>query len=79
MSTGLKRNTLDKFYTKPRIVKLCHEELKKYVPKNEYIIEPSAGNGAFIPMIKTITKNYKFYDIQPEHSDIVKKDFLETI
>jgi hypothetical protein len=40
------------------------------------VIEPSAGNGAFIKPIKSIFNNYRFYDLEPEHNEIVKEDFL---
>lgn len=76
---GLKRNSIDKFYTKKEIVKLCIKSIKKNIDideENDLIIEPSAGNGSFIEYIKKITKNYKFYDLEPEHKDIEKKDFF---
>ena len=76
---GLKRNTIDKYYTKPCVVKQCIELVKKYINilHNDLIIEPSAGNGSFIENIKTLSSNYKFYDLEPEHNEIVKQDFLE--
>ena len=75
---GLKRNTIDKFYTKPLAVAQCMTEFKKHVVINDkdLIIEPSAGSGAFISEIKGITSQCKFYDIEPEHSDIEQLDFL---
>lgn len=76
---GLKRNTIDKYYTKNEIVEQCIELIKKYLPisKEDLIIEPSAGNGSFIPLIKTLSDNYKFYDLEPENTEIVKHDYLE--
>lgn len=76
---GLKRNTIDKFYTKHNIVEQCIKLIKKYIyiSNNDLIIEPSAGNGAFINDIKEISKNYKFYDLEPEHNEINKQDFLK--
>lgn len=52
---------------------------KKYITilDNDLIIEPSSGNGSFIENIKALSCNYKFYDIEPEHNDIYKQDFLE--
>lgn len=44
--------------------------------RNDLIIEPSAGNGSFISAIKHLSDNYKFYDIQPEHTEITKQDYL---
>ena len=76
---GLKRNTIDKYYTKPVVVKQCIELVKKYINilNNDLIIEPSAGNGTFIENIKTLSTNYKFYDLEPEHNEVYKQDFLE--
>jgi hypothetical protein len=76
---GLNRQTIDKFYTKKIIVDQCIELIKTHlnISKEDLIIEPSAGNGAFIPKIKSITDNYKFYDIEPEYQEIIKMDFLE--
>src|SRR5690606_42019803 len=74
---GLKRNVIDKYYTKNEIAELCVNYVIKYVniKINDMVIEPSAGNGSFINLIKTITNNYIFYDIEPEHDEIIKGDF----
>ena len=79
-STGLKRNTLDKFYTSPIVADRCFQQFITQLKPSaqDMIIEPSAGNGAFIDLIKSKFKNYKFYDIEPEeHPDIETQDFLE--
>ena len=75
---GLHRNIIDKYYTKTHIVKQCIEKIKTYlkISKDDLIIEPSAGNGAFIEDIKLITNNYLFYDLEPENNEIIKQDFL---
>jgi hypothetical protein len=75
---GLKRNTIDKYYTKLNIVDQCIELVKKYIniSNSDLIIEPSAGNGSFIESIKILSNNYKFYDLEPEHNEISKQDFL---
>jgi predicted RNA methylase len=77
--TGLKRNAIDKYYTKPDIVKLCIDTLTNHIQirETDMIIEPSAGNGAFIAEIKTLATNCIFYDIEPEHAEITKQDFLQ--
>lgn len=78
-NTGLNRNTIDKYYTKKSIVEKCinHIKSKIKIKSKDIIIEPSAGNGAFIQDIKNISKNYYFYDILPDNKDIIKQDFLE--
>ncbi len=78
-SKGLKRNTIDKYYTKESITTMCLDLIKTNLTINEsdLIIEPSAGNGSFIPGIKKLTSNYLFYDLEPEHDEIVKQDYLE--
>ena len=43
---SLKRNTLDKFYTKPQLVDDCINNISKFIiidKKNDIVIEPSAG------------------------------------
>lgn len=77
--TGLCRNTIDKFYTKSHIVEQCIKLIKEYITitNDDLIIEPSAGNGSFIENIKKLSINYKFYDLEPEHNEITKQNFLE--
>lgn len=76
---GLKRNVIDKYYTKDDIVTLCIDLIKVNlkIRNKDLIIEPSAGNGSFIHSIKRLSKNYKFYDLEPENDEIIKQDFLE--
>ncbi len=77
---GLNRNTIDKYYTKKEIVKVCLNNIKTnlLIDKNkDLIIEPSAGNGSFIDGIKEIANNYLFYDLEPENSEIIKQDYFE--
>lgn len=78
-TTELNRNTIDKYYTKPNIATQCIELIKTHVTlnANDLIIEPSAGNGSFITQIKTLSPNYIFYDLEPEHEEIIRQDFLE--
>lgn len=79
-NTGLKRNTIDKFYTSNNIVKWCIKMIKEKlnINENDLCIEPSAGNGSFINDIKTLSNNYVFYDIEPEHDEITKQNYLEV-
>jgi predicted RNA methylase len=75
---GLKRNIIDKYYTKPDVVDTCINFVKQYIKidKNDLIIEPSAGNGSFILGIKELSSNFKFYDLEPENEEICKQDYL---
>ena len=77
--TGLKRDTIDKFYTNPIVAKECFQSILQHLcidPVKDLIIEPSAGNGSFIPEIMQYCSNALFYDIEPEHALIVKSDYL---
>lgn len=65
------KNTLDKFYTKPKIVDYCYNLIKHNNP--DMWLEPSAGDGAFF---NKLPDNKIGIDIQPEHPDIIKHDFL---
>lgn len=75
----MKKNIFDKYYTKNEIVEFCMKYFIEYVVVNEedLFIEPSAGNGAFINAIKKVSKNYQFYDIEPENEEIIKQDYLK--
>ena len=74
-----KHINLDKFYTNKDIIEVCYDAINTHlnIDKKELIIEPSAGNGAFINAIKKLSNNYRFYDIKPENDEIIKKDFLD--
>jgi predicted RNA methylase len=75
---GLTRNTLDKYYTKAQVVEQCLSLVQETISikDNDIVIEPSAGNGAFISGIKALTSRYRFYDLEPEHNEVVKRDYL---
>jgi predicted RNA methylase len=68
---------LDKFYTNPNIAEKCLNILETYYSWEKWslVIEPSAGNGSFFTRIKA--KNKIGIDIEPEHSEIIKKDFFD--
>ena len=75
------RKKLEKFYTKPIIVKLCMENVILALDKlniiKPHILEPSAGSGVFINEFNEFT--YDAYDIHPESlvsekKIIIKKD-----
>jgi len=67
---------LDKFYTNESIAKKCINTLgtKYNWDLWDLVIEPSAGNGSFLKQLPT--KKCIGIDIEPEHADIIKQDFL---
>lgn len=77
--TGLARETTDKFYTSSQCANLCINTFKENIniTNNDIIIEPSAGNGAFVELLKNITQKCFFYDIEPNHNDVQKQNYLE--
>ncbi len=78
-TTGMKRKTIDKFYTSLIIVNKCINLIQQNINigEDDLCIEPSAGDGAFINGIKSLFKNYKFYDLEPENNAIIEQDYLE--
>jgi len=75
---GLNRNIIDKYYTKDIVVELCLNLVKKYIQiaTDDVIVEPSAGNGSFITGIKSLSSNFRFYDLEPDNNQIIKQDYL---
>lgn len=75
---GLKRNSIDKFYTKKSVADICQNYINKYIKfePNDIIIEPSVGNGSFIDCIKSFPTKNIFFDLEPEHNEIIKQDYL---
>ena len=76
---GLQRNTIDKYYTKPSVAEQCIGKIQQtlQIDKNDVIIEPSAGNGAFIPFIQPLVDTSIFFDIAPEHPSIIQQNYLD--
>lgn len=77
MAERVRKAGLDKFYTVPAISTKCIEALRTLYEWNiwDLVVEPSAGNGSFFFQIPT-SKRIGL-DIEPEHPDIIKKDFFE--
>lgn len=73
-TTGLRRGTLDQFYTRPEVAQECVSVLRPWVDGTPVWIEPSAGTGAFLDLVP----NAIGYDIDPRHPRIVQANFLET-
>lgn len=81
-SRGLTRNSLDDFYTDPKISKLCIEKTLDILGSVDYFVEPSAGNGSFSDQLGS---ECFACDIEPtkeikpgeECVEIMKADFLD--
>lgn len=69
---------LDKFYTIEPVVNFCIELLSIRYDWGAWdlIVEPSAGNGSFLTKIPVLPNKKIGMDIQPEHVDIVERDFF---
>ena len=65
----------DKYYTPKELAKRLINKTFDVIGKDNIseIIEPSAGDGSFSSQIE----NCVSYDIEPEHVDIIKEDFLK--
>jgi len=72
----------DKYYTNSKIAEKCCDILRNAINinyKKDIVIEPSAGQGAFIRPIKRLCKNNLFLDICPKHFLIRKSDYLKFV
>ena len=71
--TGVKQ-----YYTNADIVDLCVEKCRLFLKETDLIIEPAAGDGAFLDGFKKagFTNQVLSYDIEPKRIGIIKQDFL---
>lgn len=76
MADAVRSAGLDKFYTREPIALSCIEEVGLLRPWSEWtaVVEPSAGNGAFLKQIPCA--NRIGIDISPDSPGILKQDFL---
>lgn len=77
--TGLRRDTIDKFYTSEATVQRVVALVREYVDINtsDVILEPSAGSGAFLQSLKELSGNVVAMDVAPEHEEVTLCDFFE--
>ena len=68
---------LDQFYTNDNIALKCYKELITIINVSyyDYILEPSAGNGAFLKLLNE--EKRIGIDIEPQIDEIVKMDFFD--
>jgi len=71
-------NNLDQFYTPEMTAKQCINYTLNYLPKNKKIkfIEPSAGKGVFVKLLKELGYDVDCYDLEPKYDGCKKKNFL---
>lgn len=77
---GLKRNTVDKYYTCIDAVNTCISYIESHIRigyDTDLVVEPSAGNGAFVAALKRMASACVFYDLEPEHAEIQRQNYLE--
>ena len=65
---------LDQYFTKPEVVRRCLGELGR-LSRYDLVVEPSAGNGAFLEAVEH--KNKIGLDIDPQHSAVMRADWFE--
>ena len=79
-TSGLNRQSNDKFYTKSDVVKICMDLLVKtiQISSNDLIIEPSAGSGSFTSELNKLNCNVYSNDLLPDRDDdlIMFDDFF---
>ena len=70
-------NTDDKYYASPSLVNYVVDTAINTIGKENIteIIEPSAGDGAFIEKLDSLGIPTQYYDLYPEHDKIKKQDF----
>lgn len=65
---------LDQYFTKPKIAQRCLDELGD-LSRYDMVVEPAAGQGAFLKAI--VHPNKIGIDIDPQHADVIKADWFE--
>lgn len=81
-TSGLNRQSNDKFYTKSDVVKTCIDLLVKtiQISSNDLIIEPSAGSGSFTVELNKLDCDVYSTDLLPDRDDdlIMFDDFFNV-
>lgn len=71
---------LDQYYTPKATVNDCVNYLVDTINLEDVkqLVEPSAGTGVFVDVLKTLNIDVLAFDIEPKRSDIECQDFLES-
>ena len=74
-------NENDKYYTPHWLVEHSVKKTIEIIGKENItdVIEPSAGDGAYIETLKKYFKHVplSFYDLYPEHPEVIEKDYYK--
>lgn len=70
----------DAFFTPDNVALACVEDFYNELPqyRNNEIVEPSAGGGAFLRAFEKLGLSYEAYDLNPQADNIVQADYLST-
>ena len=70
----------DAFFTPDNVALACVEDFYKETPeyRNNEIVEPSAGGGAFLRAFEKLGLSYEAYDLNPQAENITQADYLST-
>ena len=70
----------DAFFTPDNVALACVEDFYKELPqyKDNEIVEPSAGGGAFLRAFEKLGLSYEAYDLNPQADNIIQADYLST-
>jgi len=75
-------NTKDKYYTPDWLVEHTIKKAIEIIGKENIreIVEPSAGDGAFIESLKKAFPDLKqrYYDLYPEHPEVIEQNYKEV-
>ena len=70
----------DAFFTPDEVALACVEDFYNELPqyKDNEIVEPSAGSGAFLRAFEKLGLSYEAYDLNPQAENIIQADYLTT-
>jgi len=72
----------EQYYTSPKAVELCLQEVQKHIDLTDrFILEPAGGTGEFIKGFQKIgisDEKIISYDIEPKHDLVKEQDFLKV-
>lgn len=76
--TGGARHELDKFYTLPAVADSCVSKVRRLFSEADLIVEPSAGDGAFLGALEFLGDRVKAFDLVPEDVRVVRQDWFDV-